>query len=344
MKRKKNRPLIILVVMLGTLSFWLVINNKKGTIKEALRDFAVQDTVSITRIILADNKSRISLERQPSGSWMVNGKFIARREAIQTLLYTIHKVDVKEPASKKKQDELIAALTHSSVKCEIYQGDKLVKAYYVGAETDDRLGTYMLLIDPGSMEPSAKPFVTYIPGFNGYLTTRYFTDEKKWRDRTVFRYHPDYIKSVKLEIPFNPGLGYELISEGRNKFEVRLLKEQKPLLTIDSTAVSQYLSYFQNLNFETFENRLNEKQTDSVRSSQPLNIITVTDKDGKSSTVKFFARAPERPGQKDINGKEMLYDQEHMNAVLNDNKELVVVKYYVFGKVMPPVEYFLKRN
>jgi hypothetical protein len=343
-KRKRNRIPLIIVILLGSLSFWLIVNNKKGTIKETLRDFAVADTGAITRIFLADKSNRtITLERQSAGSWLVNGKFLARRDAIQNLLYTIRKVDVKEPVGKKAQDNIVKQLSGSAIKCEIYQGDKLIKAYYVGTETQDQTGTYMILIDPETMKPSAKPFVTYIPGFEGYLTTRYFTDEKNWRDVAVFRYHPENIQSVKLQIPFNTALGYEVNVKGFNSYEVKSMGSQQALANLDTLVVKQFLSYFQNLNFESFEDQLNEKQMDSVRNSQPLNILSVTGKDGKTRTVKFFARYPKKHGEKDITGKEILFDQERMNAVIDDSKDLVVVQYYVFGKVMPPVEYFRKK-
>jgi hypothetical protein len=259
-------------------------------------------------------------------------------------LYTIKKVVVKEPVSKNAQDNIIKRLSGSAVRCEIYAGDKLIKAYYVGTETQDQTGTYMILIDLETMKPSAKPFITCINGFEGYLTPRYFTDEKEWRDLTIFKYQPDHIKSVRMEVPFNPEFGYELVVKGNNDYELRSVAVQKTLPAPDTFAVKQYLSYFQKLSFEAFEDQLNQKQMDSVKNSKPINIITVTDKEGKSNTVKFFARSPKTKGQKDVNGKEILYDQERMDALINDGKDLVVVQYYIFGKVMPPANYFQKKR
>lgn len=342
--KKRNRIPLIMAILLGSLSFWFIVNNKKGTIKETLRDFAVADTGSITKIFLADkNNKTITLERQSAGVWTVNAKFIARRDAIQNLLYTIKKVDVKDLVGKKAQDNIIKQLSGSAVKCEIYKGDKLMKAYYVGTETQDQTGTYMILIDPETMRPSAKPFITYISGFEGYLTTRYFTEEKNWRDITVFRYSPETIVSAKLEIPFNPSLGYEVTVKGNNNYEVRTMAAKQPLQNLDTMAVKQYLTYFQNLNFEAFEDQLTEQQMDSVRNSQPLNILTVKTRDGKTRTVKFFARSTKKKGEKDVNGKEIQFDQERMNALIDNSKDLVVLQYYVFGKVLPPVDYFLKK-
>lgn len=338
---KKNRIPIILVILLGSLSFWFILNNKSGTIKEELRDFAYTDTASITKIFLADKKGReVTLERK-GNIWRLNDQYNVRPDAIQTLLFTISKVDVKEPVGKSAQDNVVKQLSAKAIRCEIYKGEELVKAYYVGAETQDLTGTYMILIDLETMKPSAKPFITYIPGFEGYLTTRYFTEEEGWRDRTVFQYVPSEITSVKLETPYTPELSYELTVKGNNDYEIKMLKDNKVLEGIDTFAVKQYLSYFQQLNFESFEVHINEKQIDSVKRSQPINILTVIDNKGKVNKVKFFARKPKQEGMIDPSGKPIIFDQERMDALLENGKDFVIVQYFQFGKVMPPAYYFL---
>jgi hypothetical protein len=339
---KRNRIAIILVVILGSLSFWFIINRRNSTIKETLRDFSVEDTAAVTKIFLADKKGRtITLERD-GGYWKLNGKYDVRPDVIKNLLVTIRKVEVKEPVSKAAHDNIVKKLASDAVRCEIYSGDELIKAYYVGSETQDMTGTYMILMDPKTMETSARAFITYIPGFEGYLTTRYFTEEAGWRDRTVFRYSPDEIRSVKLETPFAPEMGYELIVKGDNQYELKTLKDNKLISDIDPLQVKQYLSYFQQLNFESFEVDINQKQIDSVLKSKPLNILTVTDAKGKSNTVKFFARWPKQKGLIDKNGNTIVFDQERMDALLDNGKDFVMVQYFVFGKVMPPAIYFAK--
>ena len=70
---KRNRIAVVLVIVLGSLSFWYISHNHNGTIKETLRDFAVQDTASVTKIFLADKKGRsVTLERKATGGWTVN--------------------------------------------------------------------------------------------------------------------------------------------------------------------------------------------------------------------------------------------------------------------------------
>lgn len=340
---KKNKLPIILVILLGGLSFWFIIHNHKGTIDDSLKNFAVVDTAAINKIFLADKKgNEVTLERQPSGIWTVNGKYNARMDAVKTLLYTIKKVAVKEPVGKIAQDNVVKRLAGKAVRCEIYQNNELVKAYYVGTETQDQEGTFMILINLETMKAADKPFINYIPGFVGYLTTRYFTEEAGWRDRTVYQYVPSDIRSVKLETPFNPEFGYELIVKAENNYQVKMLSDGKNLENVDPIAVKQYLSYFQQLNFESFEVNLNKEQIDSVLKSQAINILTVIDKNGTANKVKFFARKPKQEGLIDVNGKPIVFDPDRMDALLDNGKDFVMLQYFSWGKVMPPAYYFQK--
>lgn len=341
---KRNRIAIILVIILAAVCAWFIINRGNGTIKRTLRDFAVADTASITKIFLADKDGNtVTLERQPSSQWLLNGKYFARPDAIKTLLYTINKLDVKEPVGKNAQDNVIKLLATTAIKCEIYQNNKLTKAYYVGTETTDQSGTYMILIDIETMKPSAKAFVTYIPGFEGYMTTRYFTEERGWRDRTVFHYIPSDIKSVKMEAPSNPEQSYELNVLGNNNYQIKMLANNASVANIDTLSVKQYLSYFQQLNHEGFEVELSQHQIDSVLKTKPLNILTVTDNKGQISKVTFFARNNLKK-QYGEDGELLPFDPIRMDALMENEQEVVLVQYYIFGKVLPPVDYFLKKK
>jgi hypothetical protein len=338
---KKNKVAIIVLVLLLIASVWFFLNNKKGTIKETLRDFAVADTASITKIFLADKENNSVTLEKVNGIWKVNGKYNARPDAIQTLLETIKRVDIKEPVAKAAQDNVIKRLASKAVRCEVFQNGVLTKAYYVGTETADQTGTYMILMDLETMQASAKPFVTYIPGFEGYLTTRYFTKERDWRDRTVFQYIPTDIKSVKLEVPDKAEMGYELIIKGNNDYELKM-NSGKALAGIDSMAVKQYLSYFQQINFESMDLAMTQKEVDSTLMAKPINVLTVFNNKGEKNEVKFFLRKPSKESFDD-EGKLVQFDSERMNALL-DGKDLVMVQYYVFGKLMPPADYFLKNK
>ena len=197
---KKNRVAAILVILLGSASTWLILHNTKSTIKEELKDFAVADPTVITEIHMKDKANKeVTLEKQPDRTWKVNGKYPARPDVIRTLLYTIKSIRVRNPVGKRALENVVKELATGSIKIEIFQDDKLIKEYYVGGETQDDEGTYMLLQNPETGLNSSVPFVVSIPGFNGYVSGRYFTDENDWRARNVFKYAWNQIKTINVD-------------------------------------------------------------------------------------------------------------------------------------------------
>lgn len=340
--KKKNRIAIVLVIVLGSISFWFTVNNKKNTINKSLRDFAVSDTVSITKIVLTNKKDSIVLQRQPTNEWNVNSKYNAESLVIGRLLYTINKIVPSEPVAKNIQKEIEQQLIQEGLKCEVYQNNNLVKAYLVGKATPDQSGTYMALLNLKTMQLAERIFIVYIPGIDGNLSPNYAVDEKMWREKNVFDVAANEIKSVHVEVPFNPDYGYEVALKTDGNYQLKLA-DGRVFKEIDTATVKQYLSYFEQLGFEKFETAFSKPQINSIKASTPLNIVTVTTVAGEITKVKFYPRKPIVEGLKDATGKSILFDQERMNALINDHNELVVVKYYVFGKIMPPVDYFFKK-
>lgn len=331
----------IIVIVLAAVAVWLVKSKGSGTVDEKLKDFAVADTAAVTKIFLADKSGKnATLTRESSGAWKVNNKYFVRKDAIDLLLTTIKSIEVKSIVGKKAQDNVVKQLASGSTKIEIYQGDNLVKVYYIGRETQDALGTYMLMVNEKTGKNSSVPFITYIPGFEGYLTTRYFTDENDWRDRVVYRYVPTDIKSVKLDYPFNSSESFEVIHHGNNKFDVRA--SGSSIAGFDTIAAKQYLSYYQNIHFESVEKETAKIQRDSIIMSGPFAIITVTDMKGESNMVKLFhKKAP--PEKLDINGQPMKYDIDRCYGLINNGQDFVLCQYYVFGKLLQSPAYFTNK-
>ena len=158
-----NRIIIILIILLSATAAYLYFGENKSTIKEELRDFAVKDTASITKIFLVDKAQKsVTLIRGSDNKWRVNSDYYARRDLIEVLLRTIHLIEVKSPISKASRNTVIKRLAAGATKVEIYQGDdQPSKVYYVGGATQNTMGTYMLL------EGSSNPFITFVPSFYG---------------------------------------------------------------------------------------------------------------------------------------------------------------------------------
>lgn len=335
---KKNRFTLIAVIILALAAlYFLFFKSGFSTIGEKDNDFAVKDTGSITKIFIANkNNQSVTLTRVSKGQWMVNNHYMARPDCINTLLYTINMVTVKSIIDPRSWNTVIKNLSSAAVKVEIYEGNDRVKVYYVGGETADELGTYMLLVNSRTEENYKQPYITYIPGFDGYLTTRYFIKEEDWRNRTIFQYYPYDLKSVTMEYP-GADSSFRITIEGKNRFVLDNPRTNQKAAIFDTVAVKQYLTYYQSVSWEVTAPPTKE---DSIIHSTPLAVMQVEDTKGKVTTVKLFHRRA-TDTQREKYGINYKYDPDRMFALVND-KDFVLVQYFVFGKMMQPAAYFFR--
>lgn len=334
---------LILVLGLGGLVFWLVTRDKGATISEELRDFAVSDTASVTKVFFATKQPKtLTLTKESNGVWMVNGKYPVRRDAIKILMNTIHGLSVREPVSRLAKENIIKNLAAGGTKVEIYQGDKLAKVYFVGGETPDMLGTYMLLRDAETGANSSEPFIMELKGFNGFLTPRYSTNPDDWRERSVFKYFAPNIRSIKVEHRASNEQSFEVRQTSpSNGFG--LFTTDGRALPFDTVAVKQFISYFNFIGHEGLAVNLKPAQQDSILRSTPEHIITVTDAQGKVNRVALYLKKNDGMAPQDSTAAmPPAYDPDRMYAYSSIEKEMVQVQYFVFGKLLITPEYFRK--
>ncbi len=297
----------------------LVIEQKKSTL-DVLRDFAVKDTASINKIFLVDKENNeILLKRQSKDVWTVNEEYMARKDLMDILLETIARIDVANPVPKSKQDYVLRDLSANGIKCEIYQDDKLSKVYYIGGVTQNSTGTYMLI------ENSSAAFEVFLPGFTGYLTTRYNTNINEWRSKKAFLYDIDEIDQVEIEYPAQKEQSFRIINHGRNDYVVEKLFPGEPVHGFDTIAVKMLLSRFKNVGFEYFlPSNMQEHKLDSLKSVEPIRIFRVKNNAEEIRELKCYRR-PNIKQQLDDEGNPYPFDLHRLYGIING--EAVVLQY-----------------
>lgn len=339
MKKKNIVYLFVLVILIG-IALVLIFKNKNGSLSSRLKDFAVEDTASITRIFIADKRGKSALlERQAEGWWKVNGKYKVRQDLMGYLLESIKRVEVQSPVSNIAMPNVQSSIAASGMKVEIYHEKDLIKCYYVGGSTPDDLGTYMVLQD------ADKPFITNIPGFNGYLSIRYISDEDVWRDRAVFRCPAKDIASVRVEFP----------GDQKNSFLLKILNKDFIQLTnfagdtaknnIDGDFLRHYLSNFTEIIYEFRGDNKSQGFRDSVLSSQTYCRIELTDKKGNKTTATLAKRYINPDNQVVVFDKDKYaLDQTRIWVAFEDGKSFVCGQYPVFNPLTPQFGDFFKKK
>jgi len=333
----------VFVIILASVSFWMITHNDSGSIRKELYDFAVADTASITKIYIANTGGKeLTLQKEKAGRWKVNGKFTARNDAIKNLLVCMKEMQVKNPVAKSAIENVSKQLATASQKVEIYSGEKLIRSYYVGSDTQDGLGTFMLLTDPKTGENSSMPFVMFIPGFNGFLSIRYFMEEDLWRDRTIFAFFPDKISSISVEYPRIPDSSFAIALSDKNEISLANSKGEN-IHDFDTLKAKRYITYYTNIQYEVLKNDMQKSYVDSVLAKGPVHIIRLRDREGKVHTVKTFSRPADDSNQTDdVTGKPITEDLQRMFALINNDKDIALIQYYSFGKLFQSISFFQK--
>lgn len=250
---------------------------------------------------------------------------------------------VRQPVAKAAIENVSKQLATTATKVEIFQGEKLIKKYYVGGDTQDGLGTYMLLSDVETNKNSTMPFVMHIPGFNGFLSVRYFLEEELWRDRSIFSHYPDEISYIKVDYMRSPDSSFTVFLSDRNDISITDSKSN-PLNEFDTLKAKRYITYYTNIQYEGIVNNMRPSYKDSVLAKGMVHTITLKEKNGKIHTVKTFAKPANPERINPATNKPYEEDPEHMFALINDDKDMVSIQYYVFGKLFVSTSWFKKTN
>lgn len=330
MNRKNIRYWVLAVLAVAVAS--VLATQSKGTIKKELRDFAVEDTSTIDKIFLVDKENRtILLERYPD-YWMLNSTKVARPDLVTLLLKTMHRIQVKEPVAKAARENIIKNLAVKSTKVEIYQKGKLSKVYYVGGPTQDSYGTFMII------ENSSNPFIVEIPGFRGYLSTRYSTLESDWKAQTVFAFPLEMISEITVENSVKPDKSFH-IKHQANQFNLFTYPDVMAVSGFDTLKVKKYCMEFRKKNYSKTIDDVPQKYQDSILNTKPVYKITLLLNSGTQVQVKAF----NKPGwgRVDFFGQEIKNDPDNFFLQTSEN-DFVYAQYFVFDPLFKGIDSFLK--
>lgn len=341
---KNNKVIIALAVILIAIATFIYIsknNVKQGTMDDmegAKSDFAIKDTSSITKIFIVDAQGVSVTLTKAKDNWVVNDKYIARPDNIRLLMKTFSRIDVRYPVPKAAFNNVVRDIATKATKVEIYQGeDKPSKVYYIGKATNDNQGTYMVLETEGVK--STVPFVMFIPGNYGYLTSRFFTEAQQWRDAVVFKYAPEAIKSIEMTFLETPEESF-IIKNMEGQFSLADIGSDKPL-KVNPEKLNEYISRYGKIYYEMVDIESKQERIDSIIASPPYITIEVKDFIGGGNKIVLYHMPNFRETEHSATGEIFEYDVDRMYGYLN-NDVFTYVQFATFDKITYPKSYFTK--
>ncbi len=283
---KKNLIYLILFVLLLAIAGWLISRDRNVTLDPKEISFRVADSAAVNRIFMADRKgSKVLLTRQADGNWLVNNKYIARPDMMKVLMETLIRMEVKTPVPKGAINTVKTNMATAGIKVEIYSGPKSKQelVFYVGSSTVDTRGTYMI------KEGAELPYVLYMPGWEGYLTPRFFTSEEQWRERILFRLNPDEVVRFAVQYPDTPGHDFviERLPDSSYVLLDPVSNSRRPFNPAAGNAIWKDFAVFR---VEGFENEVPIRDS-VINMVPPVFNATITERNGKTHTISTFFKS-----------------------------------------------------
>ncbi len=337
---KKNLLYLIVFLVLLAVAGWLFSEGGGSSTLEGEENyaFAVKDTASISKIIISDKSpKRVSLTRRGK-EWYLNDEYLARRDAIEILLETLYRMEMRNFLPQRSIPGIEQKLDVFGKRVEIYQNGSLAKVIYVGLPTGDEMGTYMKL------EGADKPYAVHIPGFNGFLNTRFIVDNHLWRSRELMRIKPREIKELEVLFPDSLAQSFKVRVFSPDSLYFVRASDNKVMKEASQVKGRLLLSAMDKLSYEgeivpsdpIFSRR------DSLRASTPVFRVRVKDIDGKIQSFSGY-KIKAAPETIDFDDPKSFYDPDRLHGFINDER-MVLLQYYGLGKVIRPLDYYLSED
>ncbi|HAF30759.1 MAG TPA: hypothetical protein DCG75_17085 [Bacteroidales bacterium] len=328
MKDKKIRIVLFILIIIAGIYYF---SNSKGSLSLRNSSFAIDSPEDITKIVISVKDKDLILEKE-SDHWKVNNKYMATQKNIENLLLALSRIDVLSPVSKIEKEQVASILRADGVAIEVFKNNRSLKNYFVSKPEMNNEKTYMMMLK------SSEPFIVQIPSFKGLVARFFIVDENYWRNKTVFDYLPQNIKEIEVNYPEYPSKSFRAMNYNDGTFAIQKLSDNSYLGDFNVDKLARYFTYFQRIVFDDVVRDLNQSTIDSVLHSNPFCIITVEDIKGSINKISVYRK----PSQNKFDefGQKANFDYDRAYASFNDNKDLIIIQYYIFDPLFKEIDYF----
>ncbi len=239
-----NRKIVISVILtLGGLFLLFIISRNRSPFGKSNSSFAILPDYEITRIEMTRGEDHISLDKTGE-DWYLNGKEETRKTAMRFIIDILYEMRIKSPVSDEMFNNDIRGNKIVPVRVKIYQRHKLLKSFLVYKTRSNVYGNIM------KMKKGSKPFIVYVPGFEGDIGSVFILNSLYWQPYTIFNLLPSEIQSIEFENLGDPSESF-LIRNTDHRYS--LFGQTGKLVGWDTSRVKRYLSYFVRVPFETWD-------------------------------------------------------------------------------------------
>ncbi len=315
-----------ILLIIPALIFFLIIIKTRAPFGKNNSSFATEPKEEITRIEFSQDGKKLTLEKKGE-AWFINDKTEARKSGILFILRILKEIKIKSPLSPELFKSEITEKNVSPVKVKVYEKNKFLKTFLVYKTGSNIYGNVM------KIKENSKPFIVFVPGYDGNIGSAFIVNELFWQPYTVFNLLPSEIASVKLENLSDSSASFSITNHNHRYF---LNNDAENKTGWDSTQVLRYISYFAFVPFESWALETGKDEQKSIESQTPLYKITVLTTNGKKKVLTLWGLTIDKNGTRET-------DSDRLLGKTDDKDELFIIRYFDIDPLIKKREYFYTR-
>ena len=320
----KNKSLIYISIFISIIHFSScktdldekATNEVTEEVNEKDFNLTQDETKNIDKIIMSDKAGNIITLVREKEKWTINNKYPVWERQIEYTLDVMKDIKIKSSVSEQKTKFVLQNIATTGVKVEIFEGKQKIKSYYIGGNTSDHHGTYMI------MESAENPYVLHIPNRHpGILNPKYgiegiYVNETVWREPITININPKEIIEVKVIDFINEEQSYTINVENKT-----LIDSKNKKILIDNRKYNEFASFFSNLQCGIYRSDLNPDDFILIKK------IYITNNNQTDSLIVYDVSKIQRTK------KEYASTVENLYASWN-NSDMVIIQKNIFNKVL----------
>lgn len=314
---------VILLILFFSGWIILLIFRNSSPFGKRNSSFMSEPEKEITRIELSEGRKNLSLTRE-GDKWLINGELEARKSGVFFIISILQDLRIKSPVSVELFESEVESKGIEPVRVKVFENRRLLKSFLVYKTTSNIYGNIMKL------KSGSKPFIVYIPDFEGDIGSVFTTNELFWKPYSLFTLLPSQISSLSLENLSDTVSSFSIVNNN-NIFSVSDLKRE--LQGWDSSRVTRYLSYFTWIPFESWALDMDTEEKKRVESLQPLYRITVNSSDGNKTVLSLWERMITENGLR-------IKDSDRLLGKTDNIDEFFVLRYFDIDPILKKRSYF----
>ena len=321
-----NKILIRSIFLIIVISLALLILFKsRSPFGNSNSSFASEPKEEITRIEFFEDGEKLYLEKKGE-NWLINGEIEARKSGVLFILRVLRELKIKSPVSSELFISEISSKKILPVRVKVFENNRLLKTFFVYKTSSNSYGNIMKL------SKASKPYIVYIPGYEGNIGSGFILNELFWKSYTVFNLLPSEIESVQLENLSDAASSFSIINRDHH-----FILSGDTHTAWDSSRIIRYISYFAWIPFESWAFDIGKEERRQIEAQQPLYIFTVVTSSGRKIVLTLW-------GMPAGNSVSNAIDSDRLLGKTGESEEFFIMRYFDIDPLIKKRSWFFTED